>query len=195
MAEIKRHIAYKVKVKDILDNEYIKQEGDFAPSYVNVNGMQVARANIIAAVVSKNEDQLVVDDGSASITLRSFDNNYGNVTVGDFVIIIGKPREFDNERYLVPEIIKKIHDKEWVELRKLELPETYQKPEPTPEAEAMARSPSTDVYNLIKELDKGQGADVQELVNKNPNAEKVVVSLLEKGEIFEVKPGKVKVLE
>ncbi len=41
MAEIrKRHIAYKVWIKDLLANKYVKQEG-WDPNYVEIDGKQI----------------------------------------------------------------------------------------------------------------------------------------------------------
>ena len=53
------------------------------------------------------------------------------------------------------------------------------------------------IVTLIKELDNGAGADMQELVNKcdTEEAEKIIKTMLEQGEIFEIKPGKLKILE
>ena len=51
------------------------------------------------------------------------------------------------------------------------------------------------IINKIKELDEGSGVDVDLILDKYENAEKIVKNLLEEGEIFEVRPGRVKVLE
>ena len=90
-------------------------------------GLKVSRVNIIAAMIYKSEDfnysSAVIDDGTGRIQLRSFENNayFSKIDVGDIVLIIGKIREFNNEKYIVPEILKRINNAKWVDVRRLEL--------------------------------------------------------------------------
>lgn len=207
-----RQVAYKVQIKDILDGEFIKQEG-WNPSYIKNKGKEISRINIISTIVTTDDNQILVDDGSGRITLRVFENQdiFSGLNIGDIILIIGKVREF-NERYIIPEIIKKIKDPKWVQVRKIELekeskkesrkePELEQKQQPEPvteEVEDLSESSPTDlIYQLIKETDDGQGASVDDVIEKsnNENAEKIINNLLTEGEIFEISPGKVKVLE
>jgi hypothetical protein len=51
------------------------------------------------------------------------------------------------------------------------------------------------VIQLIKKLDDGSGAPIEQLVEANPEAESILTTLMAEGEIFEIKPGRVKVLE
>ena len=50
---------------------------------------------------------------------------------------------------------------------------------------------------LIKDIDSGDGADTQEVITKSniDKAEQIITNLLEQGEVFEIKPGRSKVLE
>ncbi len=206
-----RQVAYKVQVKDILDGEFIKQEG-WNPSYIKNQGKEISRVNIISTIVTTDDNQILVDDGTGRITLRVFENQeiFSGLNIGDIILIIGKVREF-NERYIIPEIIKKIKDSRWVQVRKIELEKESRKepkkeprkepeqPEPiTEEVEDLSDSSPTDlIYQLIKEIDDGQGATIDDVIEKsnNENAEKIINNLLTEGEIFEISPGKVKVLE
>ncbi|MFO8016647.1 MAG: hypothetical protein R6U32_06075 [Candidatus Woesearchaeota archaeon] len=122
-----RQTAFKVKISEILNGKYVVQEG-WEPNYVTIHGNSVSRVNIIGAVVSKGggdegDGTLMLDDGTGRIPARSFDSSpsLSEVNVGDMVLVIGKPREYSNEMYLVPEIIKVLEDKRWAELRKVEL--------------------------------------------------------------------------
>jgi len=56
--------------------------------------------------------------------------------------------------------------------------------------------PVEKVMNLIKELDKGQGVLIEELIERSPlkETEVLLTKMLEKGEIFQNAPGKVKML-
>ena len=56
---------------------------------------------------------------------------------------------------------------------------------------------SKKIFDLIKEIDDGMGADTQEVITKANmgNAEEIISMLLKEGEVFEIKSGKLKVLE
>ena len=211
---MERLTAIKTSVAALEHGSYVVKEGT-APSHVKTSGGEVSRANIIAAVVDKpGQTALLLDDGSARIEARSFDNNqlFENIMVGDVVLVIGRPRDYQGTRYLVAEIAKRLGSPKWLELRKAELGKTPPPQTPTPsqttpltlksaaEKEAAAAAETVvslgdKVLSLIKELDKGDGAPIEDIVAKNPDAEGTLTSLMAEGEIFEIKPGRVKVLE
>lgn len=210
---VERQTAKIVSIKEISTGEYIKQEG-WEPNYVlTKKGEKISRANVMGVVVTipDNANSIFVDDGSDKIEVRSFENNnvFKDITIGDIVLIIGRPREFNAEIYINSEIIKKISNKGWLEFRKKEIllrnintPDIKEEKAPKKEAEEEAKEETSEIIDeiedtlmKIKELDAGQGCDVQELVSKNPKAEEIIEQLLLKGEIFEITPGKVKILE
>ncbi|MFC1723684.1 hypothetical protein ACFL0V_06085 [Nanoarchaeota archaeon] len=122
--EMKRQIAYKVKISEIMVGDYIREEG-WQPNHIRVRDKEVSRVNLISVVVGKDTDDsgqatMLIDDGSGRVSLRFFDFP-SSVMVGDIVNVVGRPREFGSERYVVPEIIRKVDDPKWVELRKMEL--------------------------------------------------------------------------
>ena len=213
----KRQVAHKLRIQDVIESPYVKQEGEWSPNYIEWGGVQVSRVNIIGVVVFADaEDNAVksitIDDGTGKILVRSFDELYtfSNAQVGDMVLLIGRVREYNNEKYIMAEIVKHI-DKQWVEVRKLELgglamvvpaSPTHQEVETNKEAaavpqEAVEESATDVLLNLIREHDKGEGAATEEIIaqSNNGDAEKIITSLLLEGEIFEVKPGRLKVLE
>ncbi len=55
----------------------------------------------------------------------------------------------------------------------------------------------TEILEVIKKLDSGAGADYEDVITKSKmqNPEKSLLSLMKNGEVFEVSPGKLKVLE
>jgi len=210
----KRQIAYKVKVNDILKGEYVKEEGEWVPNYIKIGDKKVSRVNVMAVVVSKqnlentSHQSLLIDDGSGKISIRSFEeqNNFDNIGIGDFVQVIGRPREYFNEKYIVSEILKKIEYPSWIEVRKLELKTkkevknkiNIEKSELTEvKEEKIGDNINKRIFSLIKEIDMGEGADTQEIITKSniKEAEEIIKKLLEQGEIFEIKHGKLKVLE
>lgn len=208
----KRQVAYKVKIKDILDGVYVKEEGEWTPNYIEINEKKISRANIIGTVVLKQDDEnlnyqnLTLDDGSGKISIRSFDkdNFFKDVDIGDVVLLIGRPRQFASEKYVVPEILRKIENKKWIDVRKLELKkekknvtEVKEEEIKTVNIENVEESPNSRIIQLIKKLDIGGGADADKIISKSnvKEADSIIKNLLEEGEIFEIKPGKYKVLE
>ena len=202
----KRQIAYKIRIKDILSSKYIKTEG-FDPNYLEVNSQQISRMNIVGVVVQKSElnnyKTLAIDDGTGKISARVFESNpsVGQIDVGDIVIVIGRPREFSSEKYILIEIIKKI-DPSWAKVRKLELEKNTKKSgnpaNDTSSAEDVVvdLSPANRIFKLIKELDQGSGVSIEELSSENiKDVDKLIGMLLKEGDIFEIRPGKLKVLE
>ncbi|NQV08311.1 hypothetical protein HQ529_00495 [Candidatus Woesearchaeota archaeon] len=212
----KRQVAYKAWINDIVNGEYIKQEG-WEPNYIETrDGRRISRANIIGVVISKDEDAsykgVVLDDGSQSISIRSFEEKdiFSDVDVGSTLMIIGRPRKYGETIYIMPEIVKKIENIKWIELRKLELGkpkeleesviQKEEKQEVFPEKKEEERKPTTEsekIYGLIKEMDNGVGTNIEELIKKSgiSNCENIVNNMLKEGDIFEVKPGVIKVLE
>jgi len=199
----KRQIAYKLKINQILGGTYHQQEG-WNPNYLlTQNNQKVSRVNLIAVVVSQTQDQttnLVLDDGSGQITARIFDLPKNPLPkIGDTIIIIAKIREYNNQKYLMPEIIKTIKDQKWIEVRKLELKniEAPKKPEEKEEEKEISLAPYENILDLIKKLDQGQGADVDQIIKQSTlsDCEKLIEELLKEGDIFEISPGKVKILK
>jgi RPA family protein len=221
----KRQIACKVRVSDLTEGEYIKEEG-WNPNYISTKkGEKISRVNIIAAVISINNEgnytSVIIDDGSGNISLRSFEENQQikNLEVGDIVLVVGRPREYGSEKYIMPEIIKKIENKKWIDVRKLELDideinkkdlkdnikhkqDTKQEKEYLVEeidekSKISMGKDHENVYNKVKELDKGEGADIDEVIKKSKvkNAEEIIKKFMMEGEIFEIRPGKIKILE
>jgi len=222
----KRQTAKVVRINDILNGTYVKVEG-LEPNYIRIaDDRKISRANLIGTVISKsdNPDQnfssIDIDDKSSSISIRSFEDKsiFDNVNIGDVVLLIGKPREYGGEKYIVLEIIKPVNVK-WLELRMLQLDsgsEKNDKDEITDDSKEKniedevkdetiktADRVSDDDYpydtliNTIRDLDQGPGADFEEVIKKSEvkDAEKMIMRLLEEGDVFEIKPGKLKVLE
>ena len=199
----KRQIAYKIRIKNILDSKYVKTEG-FNPNYLETNGKEISRINLMGVVVQKsdlnNYNTLIIDDGTGKISARVFESNVllDRIEISDAVLIIGRPREFSNEKYVLIELIKKI-DPLWAKVRKLELVEVKEEnnlSESGPVKEEVVTSSTNQIVKLIKELDKGHGVSIEDISSKDiEDIDKMINILLKGGDIFEVKPGKLKVLE
>ena len=199
----KRQVAYKLNISDILNGNLEKEE---LSGNIRLSNTNVSRVNIIATVIYKSEEfnysSAVIDDGTGKIQLRSFENSayFSKADVGDAVLVIGKIREFNNEKYIIPEIFKKVDNNKWMDARKLELKDMRIIGDNT---NPLAKGPvedskiNDDIFSLIKKLDNGDGASFDEVIKiaGSIDAEKILSTLLKNGDVFEIKPGRLKVLE
>jgi len=198
-----RNQAIKIIISELLFGTYI-QENEQNPNYLLTrNNQKVYRLNVIAIIVQKELvgtiTNLLIDDGSGRIIARSFEENkiIHTLNVGDVIIIIGKLRTFNQEKYISPEIIKQI-DPLWLKHRSLELKEKFSNTD-YPQKENTAKEtnnisietaapenknnketileetiqegsllPFQKIIKLIKELDHGDGVLIEEIIEKSP---------------------------
>lgn len=204
MAQIKRETAVICMINDLLRGSFVKTEG-WKPSYFSTEIGNVSRINVVGVVVSKeSEGGLIIDDGSGRILLRSFENlAFENFNLSDLVRVIGRPRVYNEEKYILPEIIKKI-DQKWGRYRQVQLALINKKRKKVKKEKLVVIEEKTPPVNyfqkilsFIKDLDTGSGADIEEVVKRTeaPNADELIKKLIEEGEIFEIKAGKLKILE
>ncbi len=110
------------------------------------------------------------------------------------------------QKYITYEIIRKIDDIKWAGIRKLELElEKLKEGKKISTEEVVEKATgsaltSEKIYYLIKNNDTGEGVDVETLLKKlnisdTGACDQILKNLLEQGEIFDVKPGRYKVLE
>jgi RPA family protein len=190
----KRQVAMKVRLRDITEGSYVKVEGEWEPNFIQAaDGRRFSRVNVIAVVASEPDPgfgSFVLDDGTAQATVRSFGDAKFDMKLGDIVLLVGRPREYNSERYIMPEIVKRISDSGWVEHRKIELGEAVKEP-------LMTTTPAETLIEAIRRLDSGDGADTESVVSssKIADAERLIEMLMKEGEIFELTPGRIKVLE
>ncbi len=201
----KRQTAYWMDVSDLLDGSFVK--GEKGTYYRTREGIEISRVNVFGIVLSKESSDLVegitIEDGTGSINIRSFDSNpvFDGVAVEDVVNIIGKIREYNGVPFISAEIVRK-KNREDLELRKKEkklVSRFYEKkPQQTPEAEDIVIDNRAEkILELIKRLDQGEGVDVETVVKecKIENADPMIKELINNGDLFEVMPGKLKVLD
>ena len=207
----KRFPAIKLRIKDIINGNYVRNENEL--SYLDVSGSVVHRVNLIGAVVVpySPDNQVVsvlIDDGSGRISLRSFDNPrvFDGFAAGDLVLVIGKPREFNNEKYVIAEIIKRLDDKQWIKVRELELKKhdkaensekkvvAEKQPEATPDSHV--DNVKERVFQVVQELDLGDGVEIEAVIARInvSNADLIITEMIKEGSVFQVKPGRIKVV-
>jgi RPA family protein len=132
----KRNTAYKVWISDLLNSNYVNGNSDNS-NFFKVRDKEVHRVNLVANVVFKYDTPersygaLTIDDGSGSIRLKAWRDDVAildGVKIGDMVLVIGRPRTFNEETYITPELVKVITDPNWELVRKLELLKEYGPP-------------------------------------------------------------------
>ncbi|MCD6274667.1 MAG: hypothetical protein J7J15_01390 [Candidatus Aenigmarchaeota archaeon] len=143
-----RIVARKIDIKTINSGNFVQierksEEDRYIPNYIEVNGMKISRVRVLATVIDKfvsedgNYATLTLDDTTDTIRCKIFMNsNFSdnisrqnlidletleNIEKGDLIDVIGKIREYNEERYIQPEIIVKIEDPNFEVLRKLEI--------------------------------------------------------------------------
>jgi RPA family protein len=245
--ERKRLTATKTRIKPITSGMFVAQQG-LNPSYVlTLDGLRLTRVRILGTIVDKFLSEsgrlaaITLDDGTDTIRVKSFNpvSRFDPFDTGKIVDVIGKVREYQEELYLIPEIIKEV-EPDFELLRELEIREKqsswkekreiileYQKQASDisdlkrlvsekfniapDDVEAVIQSleipveedleerrdnNKEDIMKLIAELDKGEGCDYSELIEKSSLAEDVIDAivndLLTEGHCFEPRPGKIK---
>ena len=210
MEQINRLVAYKLWLSYLNENNFVARTGEFESNYVTLNDKQVSRINVIANVVNKyeNEDKtykaITVDDSSSQIRLKTWREDtkiLDNINPGDIVLVIGKVKKYNDEIYVLPEIVKKVNANEEL-LRKLELIKEYgipkeklnlDEPETKIEYEEINFS-SNDLRNkllsLIEKYEENLGVTLEEiklqLHYKIEEINKILEELLKEGEIYQV---------
>ncbi len=143
-----RRVAKKIDIKIVNSGKFVRidrtsEENRYIPNYVESGGMKISRVRVLATVLDKfvsedgNYATLTLDDTTDTIRCKIFMNSkfedssskqkqvdletVENIEKGGLVDIIGKVKEYNEERYIQPETIIKIEDPNFEALRKLEL--------------------------------------------------------------------------
>ena len=122
----KRQTAYKTWIKNLYAFEGVVDSQTGFPTFF-FQGQRVVRVNILGSIIdtflTESYGSFVLDDSSGQVRLKVWGEDLGlfqGKGVGDIVLVIGKVAEFQGERYLRPEILRKV-DFDWALYRRLEL--------------------------------------------------------------------------
>ncbi len=129
---IKRSTAKKTRIVDIIHGKFFPgNKEEMKPSYIITPfGEKLSRVNLIATATEKflSEDEnysaITVDDGTAAIRFKTFRDDIrilDGIEVGDLVLVIGKVKEYNSEIYINGEIVRKLDNPNFENLRKLEI--------------------------------------------------------------------------
>jgi len=207
--EFKRQTAYKCTIATLNKGVFVKKQG-WEPNYLMTEYGDFSRVNILAVVVEKTENGLTLDDGTGKMSGRMFEKieQLQDINVGDVVLTICRPREFNNQIYLTIEIAKKV-ESGWIAYRKKELSliKKIRELEELPKAERKNLEPeivenvstisSKDkMFKLIKDLDRGDGANIEDVISlsKIVHGEELISDMMMRGEIYESKAGHIKLM-
>lgn len=168
---------------------------------------------------------LTLDDGSENIALKAWNEDtklFEGIEIGNMILTIARVREYNGKVYLVPEIVRKLSKPEWMILRKKELikefgekaesslaiPPTQESPStPVIEEEQIIEESAIDsssgerqkILSIIEKEDSGEGAELIKIISEAGMEERaannLIQDLLKEGEIFEIKPGRIKLIE
>ncbi|AJF62506.1 MAG: hypothetical protein QT11_C0001G0357 [archaeon GW2011_AR20] len=219
MEQISRLVAHKLWLGDLKEENFVQRSGEFESNYIALNNKQVTRVNIVANVVNKfeNEDKsyigITMDDSSAQIRLKTWREDtriLENISIGDIVLIIGKIKKYNEEIYILPEIVKKVSPNDEI-LRKLELIKEYGIPEKNKIVLIKEKEPEisyeeinftsnnlrNELLNLVERYEDKLGITLEEikleLHASLDDLNKVLEELLKEGQVYEVK-GKYRLL-
>ena len=229
---IKRSTAYRIRLKNIVNSPYEKREG-FNPSVIKFNNLEISRVNVIASIVGKylTDDQnycaITLDDGSETIRVKNFGAEVGTIkelNVGDIVRIIGKVKEYNEEKYIAGEI-SKVLNPNWIIVNEIELSNQKQTTTDSSTADSINKvietktnsseneeiisisSESSDsessikqkILQYLKNNDNGTGVIMDQIMTSlDVSSEEVkdsLYELLKVGEIYEPKKGILKILD
>ena len=129
---VQRLTAKKVRISDIVNGKYFPgSKEDMKPSYIITPfGQKVSRVNLIATITDKflSEDEnysaVTLDDGTDAIRVKVFKEDVDllkNVEPGELILVIGKIKEYNGEVYINGELVKKVQDANYENLRKAEV--------------------------------------------------------------------------
>lgn len=221
-----RQTAHKLWIAEIIDADYTREEGEWEPNYLDIKGIKVARVNVLGTITEVFVNSLgdyaavTIEDGSASVAIRVFKGDIRLVTglaIGDSILVIGRPKQYQNEIYIVPEIVRKLDNPAWIKVRKAELIQTrgiiQQKVQPAPQEagvrevreELIANNKSLvgnegvrqKMLNLLeKQGELGMDIDmlIQATETEEEEAEKIIEELIKEGEIYMSRPGVLKII-
>ena len=216
MPQIERATAYKMRIGDVLNSQQAIENERL--NFVEFNGKQVIRVNIVANVIEKYVSEgardnlnatstsevaikkkylaLTIDDASGQIRIKVFGDDverFINIAQGDSVMVIGMLRYYNNEIYINPEIIR-VQDSRYLLVRKLELEKDAPKQVNKEEVKAVKEQ----IIDMIKKEEANGGIDMDKLImgiKASPDMiNQEIQKLIEEGLAYEPRPGKIRYL-
>jgi len=199
--QFKRNIAYKFRIGDLLLGKPIFDADKF--TFLELGDKRIVRVNLIGNIVDKYVSEgekryifFTLDDGSGQIKLRTFGDDvekFSKLQQGQTVIVIGVLRNFNNETYVMPEIIAE-QDPKYLLVRKLESERNRSETAPKIENKEQIFAIKDKILERIKSSEEEGGVEIEKIKMELRDTSPEIISqeiqkLLEEGIIFEPRPG------
>lgn len=206
--QFKRNIAFKYRIGDLLIGKPIFDEQTQRFNFLELGEKKIIRVNVVGNIVDKYESEgekkyifFTVDDGSGQIKLKAFGDDlekFKGISHGQTVVVIGVMRNFNNETYISPEIIKE-QDPKYLLLRKLELEKERSENAPPIENKEQVTAIKDKILDQIKGAEEEGGIEIDKIIMEQRESSPDVINqeikkLIEEGIIFEPRPGKLRYL-
>jgi len=203
--KFKRHTAFKLRIGDLLIAKPVFNEEKFI--FLELGSKQISRVNLVGNVIEKYDSQgekqysfITIDDGSGQIKLKSFGNEtekLKDIFQGQTILVFGILKNWNNETYIYPEIIKEI-DSKYLLVRKLEIEKERSKDSnPLPKQEIIAVKDR--ILGSIKNSEEDGGIELDKIIMDLRDISPEIINqeiqkFIEEGIVFEPRPGKVRYL-
>ena len=203
--QFKRNIAFKLRIGDILIGKPIMDGERF--SNLELGNKKIIRVNVIGNIVERYNSEgetkftsFTLDDGSGQIKMRCFGDDvekFKEVSQGQTILVIGVLRNWNNETYIQPEIIKE-QDTRYLLVRKLEIEKEKNKT-PDPVGRDQIVAVKDKILNAIKSAEEEGGIEMDKVIMSLRDISPTIINqevqkLLEEGIVFEPRPGRVRYL-
>ncbi len=206
--QFKRATAFKLRIGSLLQGKKVKKDEEKL-NFVELGNKEIKRVNVVANIVEKFENEpkenktryasLTLDDASGQIQAKFFGDDvekFKNIGQGDTVMVIGRLRIYQNNLYILPEIIK-TKDPRYLLVRKLEL-ESDKEEGKKENNKKEVKAVKEQIIDMIKKAEEQGGIETDKLVmeiNAKPDIiNQEIQKLLEEGLAYEPKPGKIRYL-
>ena len=202
--QFKRNIAFKYRIGDLLIGKPVFDNERF--SFLELGDKKIIRVNVVGNIVDRYDAEgerrysfLTLDDGSGQIKLKAFQDDVERIkgaNQGQTVVVIGVLRNFNNETYISPEIVKELNPK-YLLVRKLELEKERSMRTPAPVKKQEIVAIKDKILEKIKSSEEEGGVEVDRIIMELRDTSPEMINteikkLLEEGIIFEPRPGKLR---
>jgi len=214
-----RLTAVPCQIRDIAETEQLPLESGntFFHSPLGI----VSRVVLTGLLISWDGEVGMLDDGTGQIIFRCPEQHprsiLDSLNIGSILFLTARLRNLGKETYLSVETAHALTDPYWLTYRKFEIalfrmnaPTEVSSPTPPPSPaqgnttqtqedasqSLQKKHPQDILLDTIRLLDTGDGADI-ELVMKHMKADddEQIQKFIKQGDIYEHKPGKLKILE
>ena len=204
--QYKRNIAFKLRIGDLLIAKPIFDQEKY--KYSELGGKNVSRVNVVGNIGERYDSEgekkysfLKLDDGSGQISLKIFGEDvdkFKSIGQGLTVTVIGFLRNWNNETYITPEIIKE-QDPKYLLIRKLETEKERNNEAAPIENKAEFVAIKDKILGTIKAAEEEGGIEMDQIIMNLRDIDTEIINqevqkLLEEGIVFEPRPGKVRYL-